>query len=142
MVRNNEIAHASTEMSPVAVAGLTAERTLLSRLRLETLRDHRQLEADLDLLRPDIGLESYRNLIARFYGFYVPSEQEVMRNIPDSLTAFFNDRRKVPKLLADLKFLGCKAADCVPTCRSLPSLGSMPKILGSLYVVEGATLGG
>ena len=66
----------------------------------------------------------------------------MLQHIPNSLAAFFNDRRKVPKLLADLEFLGYEAADRLPMCRSLPPLDSVPGILGSLYVVEGATLGG
>ena len=142
MVRHNELALTSTEKIAIDGAGLTAERTLLARLRAETRQDHERLEADLVLLRADIELEWYRDLIARFYGFYVPWEQEVMRHIPSSLTAFFNERRKAPKLLADLEFLSYDAADGLPMCRSLPSLDSVPGILGSLYVVEGATLGG
>jgi heme oxygenase (biliverdin-IX-beta and delta-forming) len=142
MVRNNQFALSSTEMIPSIAARGKAERMLLSRLRAETRQDHERLEADLDLLRADMGLESYRELIARFYGFYTPWEHEVIRNLPDNLTAFFSDRRKVPMLLADLEFLGHEATDSLPLCRSLPPLDNVPRILGSLYVVEGATLGG
>jgi len=129
-------------MIPIADTGVKAERMILSRLRTETGQDHVRLEADLDLLRADMRLDSYRDLLARFYGFYVPWEREVTRNLPENLTDFFHERRKVPKLLADLEFLGRERVDGLPLCRSLPSLDSVPRILGSLYVVEGATLGG
>lgn len=130
------------ETIPEPAAPSITGRTLLSRLRAETREDHERLERDLNLLRADLTLASYRNLVERFYGFYAPWEYEMTPMLPGNLAAFFEERRKVPKLWADLRFLGCESGNGLPLCQNLPGLSSMPRILGSWYVVEGATLGG
>lgn len=115
--------------------------SLLDRLRIETRSVHERLERDLDLLPPALTLERYRELIARFYGIYLPLEREVLSRAPGHLSSFFSARQKVPALLADLAALDL-SPDAVPVCDSLPPLQSFPHLLGASYVMEGATLGG
>ena len=56
----------------------------------------------------------------------------------------FSERRKVGRLEEDLAALGLGAEEQarIPRCLELPELDSIPRVLGCLYVVEGATLGG
>ncbi len=54
------------------------------------------------------------------------------------------ERRKTPRLASDLMALGA-APDtlaALPHCRELPDVASSARLLGCLYVIEGATLGG
>jgi len=84
-------------------------------------------------------------LIGRFYGFYAPLELR-MAQVP-SLNAACPDypkRRKTARLEQDLCKLGL-SADAVaklPRCTELPAINTEADALGSLYVTEGATLGG
>ena len=118
-----------------------APRTLLLRLNDETRDVHESLERDLDLLRPDLTLERYRSVVERFYGFYQPWETAVKPVLARHLPDFEDERRKIPKLLADLAYLGKKSSK-LPICKALPECQSWPHVLGGLYVTEGATLGG
>lgn len=54
---------------------------------------------------------------------------------------FCEGRQKLPFLLEDLRFLG-EMPEALPVAKNLPSLSTLTKILGSWYVLEGATLGG
>jgi heme oxygenase len=51
-------------------------------------------------------------------------------------------QRKTPLLIADLDVLGARAPAQLPLCTELPELFSAAQVLGCLYVLEGATLGG
>ncbi len=42
----------------------------------------------------------------------------------------------------DLRFLGTDRPELLPLCAQIASIGSSESVFGSLYVVEGATLGG
>jgi heme oxygenase len=48
----------------------------------------------------------------------------------------------VPRLEADLLALGDRDLARIPRCEQLPDLDTVPQVLGCLYVIEGATLGG
>jgi heme oxygenase (biliverdin-IX-beta and delta-forming) len=116
-------------------------RTLLLRLKSETRDVHESLERDLNLLRPDLTLERYRNLVELFYGFHQPWEHAVKPLLAEHLPDFAEARTKIPKLLEDLAYLGSQPAK-LPICQALPDCRQWPNLLGGLYVTEGATLGG
>ena len=118
-----------------------APRTLLLRLKSETRDVHESLERDLNLLRPDLTLERYRRIVELFYGFYQPWEHAIKPVLAEHLPDFAEARRKIPKLWEDLAFLGSQPAK-LPVCKALPDCLEWPKLLGGLYVTEGATLGG
>ena len=115
---------------------------LLPRLREETLTRHESLERHLNLLRPDISLADYRSLLEAFYGFYSSWERRAFPLLDQDLLGFFDERRKTPLLERDLRFLGSNPAAIESCSCTLPRMDSLPAILGSLYVLEGATLGG
>ena len=115
---------------------------LLQRLREETRPVHERIEQDLEALGMHRSLERYRLLVARFFGFYLGWEPRVADTLGDE--AFFGPRRKLHLLAQDLEFFGYdgRAVEALPRCRSLPPVGNLAEAMGSLYVLEGSTLGG
>lgn len=113
---------------------------LLARLKQETSQLHQQIETDLDLFRSDFTLEDYRSLLTRFYGYYSPWEERAAATAP----ALIEPRRKRANLAIDLEFLGmpCEKIPNIRPCDDLPPLDTPARVLGSMYVIEGATLGG
>ncbi len=117
---------------------------ILKRLREETRQQHEALEGALPLGRPDLNSALFRALLARFYGFYATWESEAAAHAGASLRPVLAARAKLPMLAADLAALGMAPADCprMPAaCLPRFSMGEAT-LLGSMYVVEGATLGG
>jgi heme oxygenase len=118
---------------------------LLDRLRNETADRHHRVERALDLMRPDLTRPQWTHLVARFYGFYQPWEAEVERAVNGGqLAPMTAQRRKVAWLERDLYDLAVSPGQlaALPRCERLPSLDSASHVLGSMYVLEGATLGG
>ena len=113
---------------------------LLARLKRETSHLHRRIEGGLDLFRNDFTLADYRRLLGRFYGYYLPWETRASAIAPHLL----RDRAKCARLEGDLVFLGLSASGlaALPRCHRLPPLDTPERVLGSMYVLEGATLGG
>jgi heme oxygenase len=116
--------------------------TLLDRLKTETRPAHDRIEAAMDLARHLETAGAYRSLLARLHGFHAPWEEAAGRALADE--AFFGDRRKAGLLARDLAALGLSEAQirALPRCRDLPPMRSAAEAYGSLYVVEGSTLGG
>lgn len=114
---------------------LSQGKDLVSRmpqLRRATRDVHARIERALPLLDPGLSPTVYRRIIERFYGYYASLART--SNEPALL-------RKLPLLRADLLALGAVDA-AVPRCHDLPELSNASQVLGMLYVVEGATLGG
>lgn len=117
---------------------------ILQRLRAETSQHHSAIESQMPVLDPRMSLETYRQLLIRFWGYYAPLEERLRAEIeiywPDREYKC-SERAKVPNLEGDLQALGesCESLDC---CTNLPTLKSSAQVLGCLYVIEGATLGG
>ena len=119
--------------------------SLLDRLRADTAERHRRIEHDLDLTRPTLTRAEWARVVARFYGFYAPWETAVARSLAGhELAAMAAERRKVRLLEADLADLQATPDPpaALPICSRLPRLDSPARVLGSMYVLEGATLGG
>jgi len=114
---------------------------LLAHLRAETRPAHDQLEGTLGLLDERLGLDAYRRVIERFYGFWRNWEPRMATLFQDA--AFLDPRRRMHLLRADLVALGLSAhaVAMLPTC-PVPILRNAVEALGSLYVMEGSTLGG
>lgn len=110
---------------------------ILTRLRSETREDHDRMERDLALLRPDLGLARYRQLLRALHGFLAAWEPLVADRLRDP--RFFDPRRKLGLLERDLRVLHVPAGD---VCSDMPALDGPAAAMGSLYVLEGATLGG
>ncbi len=120
---------------------------ILERLKAETSAQHKQLEAKLDLLSPELSRESYSRILEKFLGFYEPLEAQLLyRKEWQELGLDPSPRRKTMALKRDLAALGLdeSAVRLIPRSAhsSLPRLDAMERCVGCLYVVEGATLGG
>ncbi|WP_408005512.1 biliverdin-producing heme oxygenase [Pseudomonas huanghezhanensis] len=120
----------------------THGQPVLQRLREATGQSHKSLEDRLPFMRAELDRGLYVRLIQAYYGFYQPLERVIAELPADSPTA--HQRFKVPALLRDLTALGMSQAqiDALPFCVELPSLRSPHRLLGTRYVIEGATLGG
>lgn len=116
--------------------------TLLERLKTETRPAHDRIEKAMDLDRRIASREGYRNLLIRFYGFHRAWERAAQAKAPDR--AFFESRCKTELLIKDLKALGLPEEEIIqlPQCNPLMPLPSPAAVFGSMYVVEGSTLGG
>lgn len=120
---------------------------LLSRLKNETAAAHTRLENALDLMRDDLQRDEYIALLERFYGYIAPWEDAAATHMPDALRTFFDERRKAMLLASDLISLTGERVPVgsVPRADSLydlPHLTSIGGAFGSMYVMEGSTLGG
>jgi heme oxygenase len=116
--------------------------TLLERLKIETRDAHDRIEAAMDLDRRIGSREAYRDLLIRFYGFHKAWESKAAPMAP--IRDVFEQRCKTQLLITDLRALGLKSDDIIrlPQCGSLMPLPAPEAVLGSMYVVEGSTLGG
>lgn len=116
--------------------------TLLERLKIETRPAHDRIEKAIDLERRIATRESYKKLLKRFYGFHHVWEQAAAPVVSDR--TFFERRRKTHLLVRDLQALGISQDEIIslPQCRPLMPLPSPQAVLGSMYVIEGSTLGG
>jgi len=118
---------------------------ILRRLRNETSERHAGLEQRLPVIEPRLSRDNYRAILEGFFGYYAPLEVPLCAsNVWADLPFDFASRRKVPRLEKDLVALGKTAEELtrLPRCAELPALDSIPRVLGCLYVIEGATLGG
>ena len=116
--------------------------TLLERLKIETRPAHDRIEAAIDLDRRIASRDAYRDLLIRFYGFHKAWESDAAEVAHDR--TFFRNRCKTELLAQDLAALGLEPdeIEALPQCRPLMPLRAPEAVLGSMYVVEGSTLGG
>jgi heme oxygenase (biliverdin-IX-beta and delta-forming) len=116
--------------------------TLLERLKVETRPAHDRIELAFDLEGRIATRDSYKNVLKRFYGFHHAWEQAAAPVAANR--EFFERRCKTHLLVQDLQALGMTWDEItsLPQCRSLMPLPSSAAVLGSMYVIEGSTLGG
>ncbi len=117
---------------------------LLQLLRSETRSQHEALEALFPLGKPGLSQTLYVAVLRGFYSFYATWERQALEQAGARLRSFAAGRVKLPLLAADLRAFGTDPAAVVPMDPAwLPCLDqSDALLLGSMYVVEGATLGG
>lgn len=110
----------------------------MQRLKQETRSEHLALEAQLPLMSPDLTLAQYRAVLRAFASVILPLEQRLEDCcLPAALG--YPARRHTSALQRDLTVLGLDAPP-----HPLPdTLGTRaPAVYGTLYVLEGSTLGG
>ena len=117
---------------------------LRQQLKRGTASVHRQLEAQLGLLEPDLTLQRYRRVLQAFLGFYAPVEAGLasLAVVAPPLGVPLRARSKL--LAGDLLSLGMSPRELadLPRCAELPRLSCLEDFAGCLYVLEGACLGG
>lgn len=112
---------------------------------MATSASHRALEDQLPLMNADLSREDYCQFVSRFFGFYAPLETQLLASPHLHQFAFdYASRQKTPRLAQDLLALGSTATAlaAMPRCTDLPDCTTPEQLLGCLYVIEGATLGG
>lgn len=116
---------------------------LRQRLKEETKSQHHKIEQTYFLkkiLQQEISLGDYQLLIQKFYGFITPCEKLIDALICKSA---LENRKKKLWLEQDLLALKISNNDTkILESDDLPVLLEYEHVLGYLYVMEGATLGG
>ncbi len=116
------------------------KRMILARLRQETAALHQDVERVVDLVSPSLTLERYIDILRAFHAFFVPWEAALDAHCPASLAELWRGRQRSYRLEIDLEALESEpAASLAPM--QIPEL-TEGRWLGSLYVIEGSTLGG
>ncbi|MBK8813055.1 MAG: biliverdin-producing heme oxygenase [Acidobacteria bacterium] len=123
----------------------TANDSIMAQLKSRTAHQHQATEATVNLMRPDFTLDDYRELLKRFFAFYEPFEAKVQESLAENpIELDHSERLNTPRLLKDLKNLGYSddEINAFERAETFPDLDSKENIFGSLYVIEGSTLGG
>lgn len=112
---------------------------ILQKLKESTRQQHEHVEGTIDVMSQLFNLDDYKRLIGKFWAFYAAFEPILPFADLRAAGLDYDDRRKLQWLEADAKVLGLEGPEAV---ENLPDVSSLPKAFGSLYVVEGSTLGG
>ena len=117
------------------------QSTIVDRLRAETRSEHTALETTLALELPTLTQQKYVRVLEAFYGFYVVWERHLEPWTKEVYEEHTARHVKTPRLVEDLRSFGVSISS-LPICEAVPAFASLPAALGSMYVMEGATLGG
>jgi heme oxygenase len=114
---------------------------IAERLKRETAAAHRRIEEIVSIEARVACVASYRALVARFHGFYAEWEPQLATIL--GADVFDAKRRKIELLRRDLRALGFRSRDIdgLPVCPCPIRADEPLRALGSMYVLEGATLG-
>lgn len=114
--------------------------SLFQELKAGTKEEHAHLESSLDLLREDFSLDDYKNVLTKFWGVYRPLEEKLREHF---FAEFYEGRWKVPLIKKDLLSLGFSEneIESIPVEKNISSLENLNEIIGTLYVLEGSSLG-
>jgi heme oxygenase len=128
-----------------ATIGLDSElgdaHPLSHRLRAATTDLHHQAEKLLNIPSLIIDRSSYAATLKRFYGVYAPLERALGEHCGwDKFGLDLKGRSHVARIARDLAALGSETSPGEAPYSSEPT--SFSHALGSLYVMEGSTLGG
>lgn len=121
------------------------QHMILKRLKEATHSRHTALESQLPLLETSLSRARYLHFLQLFWGYYAPLEAQ-LQALPhwNALAFDYAGRHKTRQLVQDLCALGesPEAIEALARCQQLPTLTRPGHLLGCLYVIEGATLGG
>jgi heme oxygenase len=115
--------------------------SLFERLKSDTERQHRDLEALIDPMKNFCSLDAYQTHLLKTWAFYSPMETHLAALDWSVVGIDFASRRKTPLLEQDLHVLGIPFHEGEDAKRPLDRT-DIHFALGCLYVLEGATLGG
>jgi len=116
---------------------------ILAKLKEATREQHENLESTVNVMDQMFSLTDYKYLLCKFYRFYSAMEPKVFKLDWATVSLNIDERRKLPKLERDLEFLQVwDEAQGLAKWEALPALDNLAEGFGSLYVMEGATLGG
>ncbi|MFZ4536656.1 biliverdin-producing heme oxygenase [Propionivibrio sp.] len=97
------------------------------------------------LTKPGYALDKYQALLAAYYHIYAVIERHIDAFLAVNALPFsYGERRKLPWLVTDLKYFGIdpETPDLSPLRPiALAPIDSAGELIGTLYAIEGATLG-
>jgi len=135
----NDSSAKSSRLNPAGLRALLRQSTQAGH---ERLNRHVLLSG---LLQPDYSLTNYRLLLLTFYQLY----QSLERGLTDFATGpaagfDYATRVKLPWLQADLHHFRIDPERLQPALAPVcvPTIASVGDFVGTLYVIEGSTLGG
>lgn len=110
-------------------------------LKMTTAQVHEQLEKKMDMMSQLENIDTYKNLVKKFYQYYSPMEEK-LQTFASELP--MEGRMKLHLLKNDLLNLGFSEEEIqgLPKASTLPAIVSASQALGALYVLEGSTMGG
>ncbi|HEX6279991.1 MAG TPA: biliverdin-producing heme oxygenase [Pyrinomonadaceae bacterium] len=112
---------------------------ILKKLKESTRAQHDAVESSVDVMNRMFTLDDYKELIGRFKKFYTSYEPILPIDELRAAGFDYDERRKLPSLETDAEALNIDGSE---TYEDLPDLSTLAKVFGSLYVIEGSTLGG
>jgi heme oxygenase len=115
---------------------------ILAQLKEATKQQHDQLESTVNVMDQLFSLDDYKGLLIRFHRFYKAFEPKLPENELKAAGFDYSVRRKAPLLEADLRALNGTSLSNVDGFDGVPDVTTLSKAFGSLYVIEGSTLGG
>ncbi len=117
---------------------------ILSKLKESTKEQHEALEFVVDVMRPDLTMDHYKGLLAKFYLFYAAIEPALPADLLRNNGFDLDKRLKLPALEKDMNALGISDPEVEAGIGKpeVPVLNTTAKGFGAAYVLEGATLGG
>jgi heme oxygenase len=110
------------------------------RLRHETRDDHNNVEGVVPLMHHGVSTAEYLQCLERISGVVAAWEQRAAEVAPDWLQPALLARRRASLLQQDLAFFGITNTDAPRP--ALPNMSTVPSLFGTMYVMEGSTLGG
>ncbi|MEW6360857.1 MAG: biliverdin-producing heme oxygenase [Pyrinomonadaceae bacterium] len=112
-------------------------------LKEATKEQHEALEQIVNIMDESTDLNSYGNLLLKFYRIYATLEPLIPNDLLLENGFNYKTREKLPHLLKDLKVLGLSsAAENLIRYERVPDMQNAARAFGVLYVIEGSTLGG
>ncbi len=118
---------------------------LRDELRMYTRSHHERIERVLDLPGSIRHEADYVRLLSSLFGFYMPYEARLRFHGARlrALNLEVDARLKAHRLIEDMQTcgLGKREISGLPLCLRVPQLPTWQHALGSMYVLEGSTLG-
>jgi heme oxygenase len=112
----------------------------MQRLRQETEVDHLAVERAVPLMQEGLNTEQYVQCLQRIYGVVAAWEDRAAEVAPQWLRPALTARQRKPLLELDLAWFGVTKHD--ETRPALPEMNDLASLFGTMYVMEGSTLGG
>jgi heme oxygenase len=112
----------------------------IQRLRQETEADHQNVEGAVPLMHRGLNIAEYVQCLQRIYGVVAAWEERAVEVAPEWLQPVLLARRRRPLLELDLAWFDVSERD--DRRPTLPEMNSLSSLFGTMYVMEGSTLGG
>lgn len=112
----------------------------IQRLRQETEADHHTVEGAVPLMHQGLNIAEYVQCLQRIHGVVTAWEERAAKIAPEWLQPALLARQRRPLLERDLAWFGVAEKD--DRCPTLPEMNNLPSLFGTMYVMEGSTLGG